>query len=62
MDTQLIKIEDVMKRLLISRQSVHNYIKDGKLRPVKLGRLIRFDPADIEKLINESKDNNRATA
>lgn len=43
--------EDVAARLSISEGTVKQWVKAGRLPVVKVGRLNRFRPADIEEWI-----------
>ena len=47
----LLKLEDVAVRLGVSRTAVQNYIKDGRLKAVKVGRSTRIREADLQKFI-----------
>jgi predicted DNA-binding transcriptional regulator AlpA len=48
-DTSLLTIHDVAKVLRCSRRSVRVYVSQGLLPPpVKIGRLARWRPADLE--------------
>lgn len=50
---RLLKISDVSKILGISRRTVYNYVKEGKLPCVKLSnRALRFKETDLMKLIS----------
>lgn len=51
---QLLTIEEVCNLLKVSRRTVYNYIKSGKLPCVKLSKnTLRFREFDIEKLISD---------
>lgn len=51
---RLLTIEDVSKILCISKRTVYNYIKEGKLPFIKLSnRALRFKESDLIKLISE---------
>lgn len=39
----------------ISPWTVRGYIRAGKLNPVRLGRLVRIEEGEIQKLVLESK-------
>lgn len=50
MSDPLLKVNDVMRRLNVSRRTVYYWIKEGILKSVQIGGLHRFHPADIEHL------------
>lgn len=51
---RLLKISEVSKILGISKRTVYNYVKEGKLPCVKLSnRALRFRETDLMKLISE---------
>ncbi|MGB9892741.1 helix-turn-helix transcriptional regulator [Thermodesulfovibrio yellowstonii] len=51
---RLLKISEVSKILGISKRTVYNYVKEGKLPCVKLSnRTLRFRETDLMKLISE---------
>ena len=58
MDEKLLKVQDVMKRLNVSRRTVYYWINAGILKTVRIGGIYRFDPQDIDQLI----ETNRTTA
>jgi excisionase family DNA binding protein len=49
--TALLKVADVAERLGLSRTSIYRLIYAGDLKPVKIGRSIRFRPADVNRFI-----------
>lgn len=56
MDTkQLLTIKEVMRRLQISRVTLYNLTKDGKIKSVKIGAAVRYQESDIEDFITEAK-------
>jgi len=48
----LLTIEDVMRRLRVSRSMAYKLTESGILRSVRIGRAVRVRPADLERLIN----------
>lgn len=42
-------------RLRVSPRTIDNRIKDGAIPYVKLGKLIRFIPADLERFIQSHR-------
>ncbi|MFH0984831.1 MAG: response regulator [Candidatus Omnitrophota bacterium] len=55
MNEQLLKVKDVMARLNISRRTVYHWIEEGILKPIRLGHLYRFDPRDLDQLIESGR-------
>jgi excisionase family DNA binding protein len=55
MSEQLLTMDDVTKKLSISRQTVHKWIKDGKIKVVRIGRILRFEAAEVNNLIESSR-------
>jgi excisionase family DNA binding protein len=49
-DTLLDKAE-AARRLGVSIRTIHNRIKAGTIPHVRLGKLIKFIPADLERFI-----------
>ena len=56
MNENLLKVQDVMKRLNISRRTVYYWISEGILKPIRLGNLYRFHPRDIDQLIESGRN------
>ena len=50
-DIDLLDKIETAKRLRISQRTLDNRIKDRTIPFVKLGKLIRFIPSDIERFI-----------
>ncbi len=51
----LIDLPAVADRLGVNQRYVRRLVADRRIPVIKLGRLLRFDPADIEELIGRSK-------
>lgn len=52
MDTpELVGVEDVGKRLGLSRQRVYSLAREGLLPCIRLGRSVRFDPMVVEAFL-----------
>lgn len=47
----LLNIKEVADLLRVSNQTVYNMIKDGRLKPIKMGREWRFIRKDINSII-----------
>lgn len=46
---QLLTVGDVARQLNLPRSSVYRLVKGGYLRPVKIGKLMRFTQEEIER-------------
>lgn len=53
---RLLKIPEVAACLSISRSGVYRLMERGELRSVRIGRGVRFPPAEIERLMNGRKE------
>ena len=50
---QLLTVKDVRKLLNCSRNIVARLVATRKLPKLKLGRAVRFHPADVHRMIEE---------
>jgi excisionase family DNA binding protein len=55
MVTKILTIEEVVDILKVTRRTVYNYVKDGKLKAVKLGRVWRVTEEELDRFINSLK-------
>jgi excisionase family DNA binding protein len=55
MDDQLWTAEEVATLLQVSEGTVNQWVKSGRIPVVKVGRLNRFNRADIEAWLDENK-------
>jgi len=53
MNPALMKPEEVAERLAVSPKVVRQWLRDGRLPGIRLGRLWRVDPAELERVIRE---------
>jgi excisionase family DNA binding protein len=51
---QLFDVKSAARLLAISPWTVRAYIRQGKLRAVRLGRLVRLDQAEIQRFVTEA--------
>jgi len=51
----LLALRPAAKLLGVCEKTVFNLVKDRKLRCVKIGRAVRFDPADLAAFIEQNK-------
>lgn len=52
---QLLNIQEVSWRLGVSVKTVYSWVNQRKLPHIKVGRLVKFDVADIDAWIAERK-------
>ena len=48
-------IEEVAEKLKVTRQAIHNWIKEGRIESIKIGRARRIPAASIERLLEQSR-------
>lgn len=53
--TKLFDVKSAAAVLSISPWTVRSYIRDGKLRAVKLGRRVLLEEAELEQLVDASR-------
>ncbi len=47
---ELLTVEEVAEHLKISKATVRRHIKEGKLKAVKIGRVVRISAGEIKSL------------
>lgn len=52
---RLITVGDVAEMLGVGIGTVRDWCRQGRLRPIKISRSVRFDPVDILDLVERSK-------
>jgi excisionase family DNA binding protein len=52
---QLFDVNSAARLLSISPWTVRSYIHDGKLKPVRLGRRVLLEEAELEHFVARSK-------
>jgi excisionase family DNA binding protein len=52
----LKNVEEAARLLGISRWTVRSYIREGKLKPVRLGRRVLLAEDELERLVSESQE------
>lgn len=50
---RLLRPEEVAELLQVSRRTVVRWLKEGRLKGVRVGRLWRVRPEDLEKFFHE---------
>jgi len=51
--TPFITVRETCSLLKVSRQTVYEWMKSGKLKAVKAGRLVRIRKEDLENFLKE---------
>ena len=51
---EYLTISEVMKILKVSRTAINNWMKSGKLKYHKVGRLVRIKSEDLKKFVEEN--------
>jgi excisionase family DNA binding protein len=51
----LQSVEEAAKTLSLSAWTVRAYIRQGKIRPVRIGRRVVIEPSEIRRLIEQGK-------
>jgi excisionase family DNA binding protein len=53
--TQLYDVKDAAQFLAVSQWTIRAYIRNGKLQPVRIGRLVRLEGQELERFVADSK-------
>lgn len=53
---QLYDVNAAARQLSVSPYTVRAYIRQGKLRPVRIGRLVRLDEEELSRFVASSKE------
>jgi len=49
--TRLLNLREVMEKTSMGRTFIYNEMAEGRIRPVKMGRVLRFVEAEIDQWI-----------
>ncbi len=52
---QLLSPEEVAKRLAISPKTVREYLREGRIKAMKVGRLWRVRESDLQQYLKEDR-------
>lgn len=55
---QLYDVNAAARLLAVSRWSVRAWIRQGKLKPIRLGRLVRLDEEELSRFVATVKAGN----
>lgn len=50
-----VNLEDVASHLCLSKDTVRNWIKDGKLPAYKAGKMYKFKLSEVDQWLREGK-------
>jgi excisionase family DNA binding protein len=53
---QFYTIEDVADKLKVTRQAIHNWIKEGRIESIKIGRSRRIPASSLHQLLENSRE------
>jgi excisionase family DNA binding protein len=53
--TQLYDVHSAAQMLAVSTWTIRAYIRNGKLRPVRIGRLVRLEGQELERFVASGK-------
>jgi excisionase family DNA binding protein len=56
----LKSVEEAAESLGLSPWTIRLYVRQGKIRPVRIGRRVLIEPDEIQRVITEGKDTGRA--
>ena len=59
---KLLSVQAAAQLLSISKWTVRAYVRDGKLRPVRLGRRVLLEEAELERFVTEGREGEKAVA
>lgn len=57
-DKSILTIDEVMELLSVTRFTVHRWIKDGKLRAVRIGRELRVTKEYLDEFLESNTVDN----
>lgn len=49
--TRLLNLQEVLEKTSMGRTFIYNEMAEGRIRPVKMGRVLRFVEAEIDQWI-----------
>lgn len=56
-DLEVYTLEEIEQLLQVTRRTIYNWIKSGKLRAFKVGRGWRVSRAELDRFMNEGTQN-----
>lgn len=52
---KLLSLSETSEILGVKKPTLYNWVNERRISFVKVGRLVKFDPADIKKFIEKNK-------
>jgi len=53
----LLDVKGAAQALAVSPWTIRSYVQNGKLRAVRIGRLVRFEEKELQRFISHSSGN-----
>ncbi len=53
----LLTADEIARVLSVSRKTIYKLTENGTLPCIRIGRAVRFDPADVEAFLQQAKQN-----
>ena len=53
--SKLMSIEETAEYLGIKKSTLYSWVFQRKIPHIKLGRLVKFDPNDVEQLLKQNR-------
>jgi len=50
----LLDVKEAARAWAVSPWTIRAYIRDGKLRAIRIGRLVRLEASELERFVNEN--------
>ena len=60
-EPMLLTARQAARVLTISARTLWSLTKDGQIPAVRIGRAVRYDPADLRRWIDRAKDSQKAS-
>lgn len=55
-ENDLLTVQDVANRFGVKQPTVRKWLREGRIRGVKIGGARRFERAEVDRLIEEGRD------
>ena len=52
---KLLNVHEAAEILGVKPPTLYNWVSEGKITVVKVGRLVKFDPQDIKEFVEKNK-------
>jgi len=60
LNIDLLSIEEVAKRFMVSKTTIHRWIKEDGFPSIKLRGTLRFDAREVREWVNQNRRVNKA--